>query len=233
MDITENSIEKFDIPSIFKLFCEHLKINYVFHILLIISFIIYSKLLKQNFFINILSFIFFSFLGYIIHIYSHLYDYDKLADKFINHKTFLTRNNYINCIIKYIAKFLNFHQETHHNGDINKEIKYQIYEFLNNFIIQGLYAFIVIFFIRRLNYSISLVWGLFYSTVHIFNYNIINPKVHEEHHNDKNTNYGIDIWDILFNTKNNSEIENFNHSIINLIIILIIFYLIHRLFTKK
>ena len=68
---------------------------------------------------------------------------------------------------------------------------------------------------------------------HIINYNIIKPKVHEEHHEDKNTNFGIDIWDILFNTKNNSDIENFNHSIINLIIILIIFYFIHRLFMKK
>ena len=55
-------------------------------------------------------------------------------------------------------------------------------------------------------------------------FDVFLPKVHEEHHDDKNTNFGIDIWDILFNTKNNSDIENFNHSIINLIIILIIFY---------
>ena len=45
MDISENSIKKFNIPSISKLFCKYLKINYVFCILLIISFIIYSKLL--------------------------------------------------------------------------------------------------------------------------------------------------------------------------------------------
>lgn len=233
MDISGNSLEEFNIPSISKLFFKYVKINFVFCILLIISFIIYSKVLKQNFFKNILSFIFFSFLGYIIHIYSHLYNYEELSEKLINHKTFLTRNNYTKCIVRKIAKFLDFHQNTHHNSDINKQTKYQIYEFINNFVIQGLYAFLVIFFIRKLNYSISLIWGLFYATVHIINYNIIKPKVHEEHHDDKNTNFGIDIWDILFNTKNNSDIENFNHSIINLIIILIIFYFIHRLFMKK
>lgn len=233
MDISENSFEKFNISSISKLFCKYLKINYIFCILLIISFIIYSKLLKQNFFINILSFIFFSFLGYIIHIYSHLYNYEELSEKLINHKTFLTRNKYTKYIIRKIAIFLNFHQDTHHNSDINKELKYQVYEFINNFVMQGLYSFILIFILRRINYSISLIWGLFYATFHIINYNIIKPIVHEEHHKDENVNYGIDIWDILFNTKNNGEIENFNHSIINLIIILIVFYLIQRLFTKK
>ena len=43
-----------------------------------------------------------------------------------------------------------------------------------------------------------------------------------KHHLDKTSNYGIDIWDILFGTKYNddpNEIESINHYSINLIIL--------------
>lgn len=43
-----------------------------------------------------------------------------------------------------------------------------------------------------------------------------------KHHLDKHTNYGIDIWDIMFNTKyqgDNTDIENINHYSINVVII--------------
>ena len=66
-----------------------------------------------------------------------------------------------------------------------------------------------------------VLWGILYTTVHNINYNIVPSSVHIKHHLDKNTNYGIDIWDIIFQTKYNNDptdIENINHYTINLFI---------------
>ena len=65
---------------------------------------------------------------------------------------------------------------------------------------------------------------LFYATVHNINYNIVSPQTHQNHHKDKNTSYGLDIFDILFNTKYDvNEIENYNHGAINIIVLTLLF----------
>jgi hypothetical protein len=73
-----------------------------------------------------------------------------------------------------------------------------------------------------------MLWALFYATVHNINYNITHPIEHKNHHIDPQTNYGIDIVDIILNTKYNTtnsskpiSIEDHNHAAINIILITI------------
>lgn len=231
MDISNNSI--FNIDNISDMLLKYFKLNYIFYIGLIIIFFVYSRVLKQNFIKNILSFILFSFFGYFIHLYSHLHNYEELIEKLIKHKIYFTRCAFGKSIFRKLGKFMNFHNDIHHDSDINKSFKNQIYEFLNNFIAQGLYVFILILIAKSLNYWMALIWGLFYATFHIINYTVIKQKVHEQHHENSNTNYGIDVWDIIFNTKKNEELEVFNNTLINIIIILGIIILINILLKKK
>ena len=93
------------------------------------------------------------------------------------------------------------------------------------------------------NNIIIIFWGLIYATVHIINYNIIESKEHISHHNrdlsknkaynkenNKVYNYGIDILDILFDTKyeNDNSVENINHYAYNCIILLVIIIFIDK-----
>ena len=79
-----------------------------------------------------------------------------------------------------------------------------------------------------LNNSILMLWALFYATVHNINYNLTHPIEHKNHHMDAKTNYGIDIVDIILNTKYNTiyhpektTFEDHNHASINIILITI------------
>lgn len=78
----------------------------------------------------------------------------------------------------------------------------------------------------------AALFTLFYSTVHNFNYGQLRVNdVHYLHHKNMFTNIGPDICDIAFGTKHpdNTEVENTNHYIPNIlffsIIILFIKYL--------
>lgn len=74
------------------------------------------------------------------------------------------------------------------------------------------------------NWVIILLY-IFYTTVHNINYSIFHVnQTHELHHENINTNMGPDICDILFNTKNNTNLhddgylEDTGHYITNIII---------------
>jgi len=59
-----------------------------------------------------------------------------------------------------------------------------------------------------------------YATIHNINYVVSPSATHILHHVDKTTNYGIDIWDIVFGTKYDGDysidkLENINHYAIN------------------
>ena len=115
---------------------------------------------------------------------------------------------------------MDFHDMTHHNSDINKKPINIIYEFINNIAMQGGILSIVIYASQYYSFPGIMLWALMYATVHNINYLIIPPKTHQNHHKNKHSSYGIDIWDVLFNTKNDpDEIEVYNHMSINLILI--------------
>jgi hypothetical protein len=75
----------------------------------------------------------------------------------------------------------------------------------------------------------AILFTLFYSTIHNYNYGQLRVNdVHFLHHKDIYTNIGPDICDIAFNTKNpkNTEVENTNHYIPNIIIITVLVLII-------
>lgn len=76
-----------------------------------------------------------------------------------------------------------------------------------------------------INIWTAILFTLFYSTVHNYNYGQLRVNdVHFLHHKEINTNIGPDICDIAFNTKNkkNTEVENTDHYIPNIIIITVL-----------
>jgi hypothetical protein len=82
----------------------------------------------------------------------------------------------------------------------------------------------------------TILFTLFYSTVHNYNYGKLRVNdVHYLHHKDIFTNIGPDVCDVAFNTKNqkNTEVENTNHYIPNLIIITAFVLVIKYLSTNS
>lgn len=191
--------------------------NLVFYIITFLCLIFISYYSDSGIISTIITFILTSFLGYFSHYNSH---HIKFVDFYTKLDNYITRNSLLNCICLNVCYFLDFHEITHHNSDINKTPINLFYEFINNFVTQGGLLMILIYIARCMNLYVCLLWGLLYSTVHIINYSLYPSLSHNYHHYNKYTNYGIDIWDILLGTKNeNTPVENMNHYGINLIIL--------------
>jgi len=78
-----------------------------------------------------------------------------------------------------------------------------------------------------MDWRMFMLWGLFYASFHIINYTFVEPTVHSDHHLNIYSNYGIDIFDILMGTKHDwSDIEDYNHYSINMVLISVLFYFI-------
>lgn len=172
----------------------------------------------------IFSFIFILLFGHITHRLSHNIHFTQVYD---NHKKG-NMNKHVDTILTNVCKFLDFHRITHHDSDVNKKIVNIVYEFINNFLTQGGLLIIFIWFCNRyIDMRVILLWALMYASVHNINYTLIKPTVHRDHHLHEDTNYGLDIADIIFDTKYDlNDIEDYNHISINLIIItfIIIFF---------
>lgn len=207
---------------------QNLKKNVVFYLAVVFCCLLFTKyytnendttLRKTYCFLKFIgSFIYCMLLGHTIHWISHninTVDYVNQCDNI------LTRNKYINSITMFFCKIIDFHSITHHDSSINKQFKNILFEFLNNVITQCVFG--VWFAQYVLDFRSVLLWGLMYSTAHNINYLYFRPSTHRDHHLNPSTNFGIDLTDILFNTKYNwNDIENYNHISINLIIITIL-----------
>jgi hypothetical protein len=65
-----------------------------------------------------------------------------------------------------------------------------------------------------LNQWIVLFYSIGYVFIHFVNYGIQINNVHELHHKEVTTNFGLDIYDVMFHTKNpKSEREDTSHFI--------------------
>jgi hypothetical protein len=198
-----------------------IKINYIFYITTLICLAVICYYSGGNFIWSIVTFIVVSFLGYITHYISHSVNVTKFYDS-LNNDNYFTNNKIVHYFIKLMCKCADFHDEIHHNTSINKKVHNVIFEFIFNFYTQAGAFLAIMYFVKKLNYYSVILWGLIYPTIHLINYDIIKCQVHMKHHLDKHTNYGIDIWDIMFNTKyqgDNTDIENINHYSINVIVI--------------
>ena len=211
------------------------RLNYIFYITTTICLFLISYSNGSSFVWAIISMTFISFLGYLCHYISHSIYITDLYNEFHDNSNnnYLTRNRYADYFIRLICKMLDFHETTHHDSSINKSVENISIEFVMNFYVQSGAFLMFMYFIKNLSYDVVLLWGLLYPTVHLINYDIIKCKTHMQHHVDKKTNYGIDIWDILFNTKydgDNNDIENINHYSINMVILtaMLIFFILNR-----
>jgi len=199
--------------------------NKWFYISLLLCFYMFKQYSSSDtsYGILVFSFIFIFIMGHVFHRIAHHVHFLTIYNE---HKK-NTMNYYIDYILTKICEFLDFHRVIHHDTSINKKPVNICYEFINNFLTQGgLLVIIVWLYNRFIDNRIILLWALAYATIHNINYLFIKPSVHRDHHIDEHTNYGIDIADILFDTKYNlDDIETHNHVSINLIIItLIIIY---------
>jgi hypothetical protein len=163
------------------------------------------------------SFFFVLVFGHITHRLSHNIDFTKVYNKHKNGNM----NGYIDSILTSVFRFMDFHSVTHHDSSINKQPANVCYEFMNNFFTQGGGLVLFVWFCNRcIDMRIILLWALMYATAHNINYLFLKPTVHRDHHLHEDTNYGLDIADIIFDTKYDlSDIEDYNHISINLIVI--------------
>tara|TARA_Y100001980_G_C14525334_1_gene300804 strand:+ start:313 stop:960 length:648 start_codon:yes stop_codon:yes gene_type:complete len=205
------------------LLIKNLTINSIFYIVLFICIFLIAGSNNHNFYTSFMSFVFITFFGYILHVFSHVIDFRNL----LNIKHNFIQNKYFKYSYNNFVKLIEFHSIEHHNSKDNKSCINIAKEACNNLFFQGVGLYLFVVFIKNLDTSIFLIWAILYTSIHLINYNLFPCEEHINHHKDPNTNYGIEIYDILFNTKNKTDIlvENYNHYSINLIIITI-FYLI-------
>ena len=213
---------------------KNIKINFIFYLSILISIYFICKEENKSLLIGISSFIFVSMSGYFVHFISHFTNYTKIFDTLDN---YITRNKFTAYFIRKTCKLVDFHDEIHHDTSVNKTFKNIIMEFGLNFATQAGGLLTLMYFSRQMSYWVVALWGLLYSTIHIINYEFVKPKSHMFHHVNKHTNYGLDIWDVIFNTKykgNNHDTENINHGAINVILLTgIIIYVMKKMKQNK
>ncbi len=196
---------------------ENIRINLPFYIISIICLYFLARKTKQNYILTLISFAFISAWGYFVHWCSHAIPWTELYSK---QENFFTQNPYTDQFIKAGLKFIEFHDITHHDSDINKSFKNIFLEAVNNTVTQGLMFVGVAIIIKHVNLWACILWALLYATFHNINYLFIKPDTHKNHHIDPTVNFGIDIWDIIFNTKHpGEELEDYNHYSINIAIL--------------
>jgi hypothetical protein len=121
------------------------------------------------------------------------------------------------------SKTFNVIHEYHHNYSDNYAHYLQILLELSTAIMP---IFMIYMFTGRLYIKntfepyVIFMFSLFYSSIHNINYSVFHVnKIHENHHKDWTINYGPDICDVLYGTKENyEELENISHYIPNLLI---------------
>ena len=206
---------------------KNLTINYPFYIVLFISLFIISSVKKNNFYITVASFIFITFIGYVVHIFSHIIDFKLL----LNCKHKFIQNKYFKYFYSYFVKIIEFHSVTHHTSKNNRSPINIAKEACNNLLFQGVGLYLLAVIIKKMDISVFLIWAILYTSIHLINYNLVPCKEHMNHHKDSSTNYGIEIYDILFDTKNKNDVsvENYNHYSINMIIITSFYLILNKI----
>ena len=178
----------------------------------------YTKYLHVN-----MPIILFSFIISIIIDYYTLNDYSISAITFI---TVTLWTYFIHRLFHIYPDTFGYFHQTHHteNNGILHFITENIFNF---FTIGGAILLFPLLYIKNhfnltlLNNYVIFIWSLVYSSYHSFNYHIFETNdIHREHHESLYYNYGPEWVDIIFDTKQDeSDIENMNSGIFNVIIV--------------
>lgn len=183
----------------------------------------------------ILTFIASMYIGYDLHRKTHERNISVLYDN-LDNQTLKYIKAYMPALesgLKWFMEHCDFHDKIHHNTEINKEPYNVFVEVYQNLLSEGLIAAALCYWLRpSLNIgkiTISphiptiIFWSLLYTSVHNINYEIIRPQEHINHHLSPDTNFGIDLMDILHDTKYEPEgYEIMHHAVPNIIIITVL-----------
>jgi len=200
-----------------------LLVNYIFYISCILCLLGLSYASNTPFIKLFITFIFISWFGYVAHIMSHLdcvHDMVKCIKKHFNIGQGPS-TGWIDYIATHTLWFYQFHEDIHHNLEVNKKWNNILIESAGNFWFQAGTILALKYILQYMDTSVIVIWGMAYVTVHNINYILFPSTTHVKHHLNKNNNYGIDLWDIMFGTKYQddiTDIENINHYAINLIL---------------
>lgn len=252
-----NSNEKvYEIFDRWNMLFKSLKSNYLLTTCIIIQVFALSILYPSNpqvgifgnVIFGIITFIISIVVGYYVHVFSHILDYEEIYLYIFNSSNivgtlFRKMPKPMKWIFDKIVYLLDFHNKIHHNTNINKQWKNVLIELLMNIYTEGV-ALIILFkilnfgiqirdYILKLNYPILFAWSILYATIHNINYNIITPICHIQHHLNEKTNYGIDFMDILFGSKYDDVPEEMNHASLNVILILLFIIFIKDYWKPK
>ena len=200
---------------------ESIRINYIFYITCVLCLWWLCRHTRSSMFSAFYTFIFISLFGYVAHAISHFAEHFKITDMLDTHfnNVLTSPKNWFQSIISKYLWFNDFHDKIHHDTTINKQPINIMWEFIGNFWMQAGILLLTKYLLFYTDNSTIVLWGISYATVHNINYVISPSKIHMNHHVNKFTNYGIDIWDIVFNTKMPGDsIEDINHYSINFII---------------
>ena len=130
---------------------------------------------------------------------------------------------------RYDDTFLGKIHAIHHNPKYKDHIITEIIEVLVNLTIIGGLLWIPIIMVlenyvglQLANHYVILAWAIIFTTYHLINYHVLSHTVHAQHHTERGVNnYGPELYDIICNTKaENSEIEDMNNVIVNIIVTL-------------
>ena len=159
--------------------------------------------------------------------FSHIIEFRSL----LNVKHNFVQNKFFKKYYSLFVSLIEFHSVTHHESNNNKTSINILKEACNNLFFQGFGLYLFAIIIKKLDINIFLLWALLYTSIHLINYNLVPSKEHMNHHKDPDTNYGIEIYDILFDTKNKNDVsvEDYNHYSINLIIITLIYIILTKI----
>ena len=170
---------------------ESIKTNYLSWIFITLSVILVSY---PSIIAGFITFFIFFFLSYFTHYFTHV-------DKNI---------------------FTILHHYHHDNNNFFSHFSQILLELFLSVLVFPLYYFYNIYLgYNFIDIWIGLLYVLFYSSVHNYNYGQLRiNEVHYLHHKNIFTNIGPDICDIAFNTKHpdDKEVENTNHYIPNIIL---------------
>ena len=252
-----NSNEKvYEIFDRWKMLFKSLKSNYLLTVCIIIQVFALSILYPSNpqvgifgnVIFGIITFIISIVVGYYVHVFSHILDYEEIYLYICNSSNivgtlFRKMPKPIKWIFDKFVYLLDFHDKIHHNTNINKQWQNVFIELLMNIYTEGV-ALIILFkilnfgiqirgHILKFNYPILFAWSILYATIHNINYNIITPICHIQHHLNEKTNYGIDFMDILFGSKYDDVPEEMNHASLNVILILLFIIFIKDYWKPK
>ena len=104
---------------------------------------------------------------------------------------------------------------------------------LNNLVFQGVIIIIFSYICSKIDTYIILFWAFFYVTIHHINLVLLPSEKHIEHHKDpfKNLNFGFDLYDILYETSDDTEYRP--DIMINMIVLTILITILYKKLEKK